>query len=230
MNMSDLNAVTPPAQPALVMHAIFEHQSKLMTKYDEIEAANGFMVPHAPYNLNDKFVQERVKALAWRTTEEMAEAIAELRWLTPATLKTWKDEWDRSVTVRNMFEEWSDVLHFLTELSIIAGITPEMVNDISDYFNTGVCRPLNPAHTRQTVEQMCGNVVWAMGMACNCLKNKPWKMKQVITDEVKFKNTLLTAWLSFGDLFSSFDMPLHYTWAMYLMKNQVNQSRQASAY
>lgn len=102
---------------------IFARQRELMDKYHLIEAANGLLVTdQVPVDLNDPRGQARLKEMAWRTVEELAEAMNELK------NRPWKQS--HTPTNKEAFrEEVVDALHFFIELCILAGFTPQSLHD-----------------------------------------------------------------------------------------------------
>lgn len=89
------------------LEAIFARQQELMNKYHDIEERSGLLqTSDCPVNLDDKRGQARLKDFSWRVTEELGEAL------------------DARHDEAHFKEELVDGLHFLTELSILAGTDP----------------------------------------------------------------------------------------------------------
>lgn len=100
-----------------LLATIFEGQRRLMAKYHDIERKNGCVVikPEVEGELDDRYVQMRLKDLMERTIEELMEAANCLK------NKPWKNTY--VATDRAHFEEEiADALHFFVELLITAGI------------------------------------------------------------------------------------------------------------
>ena len=96
------------------LEAIFNRQKELMAKYHHIEKRSGLLqTEDCPVNLDDKRGQARLKDFSWRVIEEVGEAL---------------DARDNSM---HFCEELIDGLHFLTELTILAGIEPK---DLHSYW------------------------------------------------------------------------------------------------
>lgn len=72
-------------------------------------------------------------------------------------------------------EELIDALHFYTEMLIICGFNE---NDIK--FSKKDVNIIDP--------------IYFLGLACNLLKNKPWKNTHLITDKKRFKTFLLSGY------------------------------------
>lgn len=148
------------------LEAIFKRQSELMFKYHDIEKRSGLLqTEDCPVNLDDKRGQARIKDFAWRVTEEVGEALDAYR----------------SRDGEHFHEELIDGLHFLTELSILAGITPkEIVQNLVDSIPT---LPTDAAKDKDCLDSIYelaqiqiyldGAItafVESIGMMCNCLK------------------------------------------------------------
>lgn len=199
--------------------AIFDRQKYLMDKYHHIEAKSGLLqTEDCPINLDDKRGQARIKDFAWRVTEELGEALDALR----------------ENDIAHFQEELIDGLHFLTELSILADLTPSKIRlmlsngeewlpdgDLLDviYYIAFKTPSINPE----------ADFICALGMTCNCLKNKPWKQSQMRTDYETFYNRLFSAWIAYFRVLSK-TMSSEEIVNTYLKKSQVNMFRQRSNY
>lgn len=196
-----------------VSKAIFDRQKELMAKYHDIELKSGLMqTEDCPVNLNDKKGQARLKDFAWRVTEELGEAL---------------DAYDNDDTV-HFKEELVDGLHFLTEMAILAGFDyDELVPGNSDPYRYLFQKTLE---NQQGLYLDVSEFVCSMGMTCNCLKNKPWKQSQMVTDVAHFNEMFRSAVYNYLSIisyvFDSFD-ELSDT---YFKKSQVNKFRQRTNY
>lgn len=209
--------------------AIFERQHELMVKYHDIELRSGLMqTEDCPVNLDDKRGQARLKDFAWRITEEVGEALDSLH----------------SGDKDHYYEELIDGLHFLTEMSCLTGITPsgifrnvferEPASD-EDMLETFVTRSqqqtvkfdVNPSPSDIAFKVM--NLVEALGMTCNCLKNKPWKQSNMVTDRNAFYQNFSIVWKVYIALLS-LELSADEIVEVYLRKSQVNKFRQRSNY
>ena len=202
------------------LQAIFTRQKSLMDKYHDIELKSGLMqTEDCPVNLDDKRGQARIKDFSWRVTEELGEAL------------------DAKATKDHYQEELIDGLHFLTELTILAG---------KDYHNL---LPEGTAmYSKDRLEDLVGNAkecisqngdnlnYWVskfienLGMMCNCLKNKPWKQSMMKTDQNAFYGRLAEVWVLYITLLVVSGMDADSIVTTYLKKSQVNQFRQRSNY
>lgn len=206
--------------------AIFNRQKELMEKYHDIEARSGLLQTNdCPVNLHDKRGQARLKDFAWRVTEEVGEALD--------ALCIHNDE-------VHFQEELIDGLHFLTEMSILAGYDWEVLNK-------ALMQKLNKKEGGDTLEMaweffkiveegkgtyievLLMHLILELGMTCNCLKNKPWKQTNMLTDIPMFYAQFTKAWLSYLHLLSKYMTPDEVT-NVYLKKSQVNKFRQRSNY
>ena len=202
------------------LQAIFTRQKSLMDKYHDIELKSGLMqTEDCPVNLDDKRGQARIKDFSWRVTEELGEAL---------DAKAAKDHYQ---------EELIDGLHFLTELTILAGkdyhnLLPEgtamyskdRLEDLVE--NAKECISQNGDNLNYWVSKFIEN----LGMMCNCLKNKPWKQSMMKTDRNAFYGRLAEVWVLYITLLVVSGMDADSIVTTYLKKSQVNQFRQRSNY
>lgn len=202
------------------LQAIFTRQKSLMDKYHDIELRSGLLqTEDCPVNLDDKRGQARIKDFSWRVTEELGEAL------------------DAKATKDHYQEELIDGLHFLTELTILAGkdyhnILPEgtalyhndRLEDLVE--NAKECISRNGDNLEYWVSKFIEN----LGMMCNCLKNKPWKQSMMKTDQNAFYGRLAEVWVLYITLLVVSGMDADSIATTYLKKSQVNQFRQRSNY
>lgn len=202
------------------LQAIFTRQKSLMDKYHDIELKSGLMqTEDCPVNLDDKRGQARIKDFSWRVTEELGEAL------------------DAKATKDHYQEELIDGLHFLTELTILAGkdyhnLLPEgkalyskdRLEDLVE--NAKECIFQNGDNLDYWVSKFIEN----LGMMCNCLKNKPWKQSMMKTDRNAFYGRLAEVWILYITLLVVSGMDADSIVTTYLKKSQVNKFRIRSAY
>lgn len=204
------------------LEAIFKRQKELMDKYHDIEKRGGLLqTEDCPVNLDDKRGQARIKDFAWRVTEEIGEAL---------------DALNVHDDIVHFQEELIDGLHFLTELTILAGVTPKDLQencsvdegkDILDGMFEVLTNPVDTAVW--SLEARVAVFIEKLGMTCNCLKNKPWKQSNMVTDKKAFKENLSTAWHAYIILLA-YNMDADEVADIYLKKSQVNKFRQRSNY
>ena len=110
-------------------------------------------------------------------------------------------------------EELIDGLHFMVELMILADHRAESWDP----------EPFAANATPYAV-------IESVGCAMNCLKNKPWKQSQMLTDVGKFHGHLDAAWRRFAGLMQMSGLTLGDVYDLYFRKSEVNQFRQRSKY
>lgn len=194
---------------------IFEAQRDLIAQFHKIELANGFPIESAiPVDLDNKFDQFRLKELAWRITEEIGETITTLR------------EVGKSNTTYQ--EEVSDVIHFFVEMLIIAGITPSDLAPGPDQLESlfmSVLLEFWKDSDRSDLEKCWLNTIVELSLACNELKNRPWKQSFKPTDREAFKDRLVGAFheMVMACIRSEIDATVFS--AIYFRKHEINQGR-----
>lgn len=232
VNIDDITDVQVPKQD--LVPEIFKHQHELMVKYGEIERRNGANFPTPPWNVNDKFVQWHLKDLFWRVTEELAEALDGGGF---DGMLGWRDRWEQT-DVRHFFEELADALHFLVEASLMADLKPVGVETLWDDIWAQVSKnritlppeKVDEMTSAANIEGWCAQIVWALGLTANTLKNKPWKQTMMPTDLPAFLRNLVEAWEAFIGLWCDLGCSKQDVYALYFRKKKVNEFRQRSNY
>lgn len=203
-----------------LLQAIFDRQKSLMGKYHDIELKSGLLqTEDCPVNLDDKRGQARIKDFSWRVTEELGEAL------------------DARANSDHYQEELIDGLHFLTELTVLAGkdydtILPEGIPTYhEDHLEDLV------ENAKNLMDDYGGNLTYwvtkfieQLAMMCNCLKNKPWKQSMMKTDQEAFYHRLTNVWVYYITILVASGMNAQDIANIYLKKSQVNQFRQRSNY
>lgn len=69
-----------------------------------------------------------------------------------------------------------------------------------------------------------------LNLARNCLKNKPWKQSQMLTDSAKFRDYLIKSFILFLGTCYSMDLSSDNLYRNYFKKNKINLFRQKSHY
>lgn len=204
-----------------LLKAIFDRQRSLMGKYHDIELRSGLLqTEDCPVNLDDKRGQARIKDFSWRVTEELGEAL---------DAKTSKDHYQ---------EELIDGLHFLTELTILAGkdydtLLPQNIPHYDeDHLKDLVenARDVISGKFSGTLDFWVSRFIEQLAMMCNCLKNKPWKQSMMKTDREAFYLRLSNVWCCYITILVVSGMNAQDIANIYLKKSQVNQFRQRSNY
>lgn len=203
-----------------LLQAIFDRQKSLMGKYHDIELKSGLLqTEDCPVNLDDKRGQACIKDFSWRVTEELGEAL------------------DARANSDHYQEELIDGLHFLTELTVLAGkdygtILPEGIPTYhEDHLEDLV------ENAKNLMDDYGGNLTYwvtkfieQLAMMCNCLKNKPWKQSMMKTDQEAFYHRLTNVWVYYITILVASGMNAQDIANIYLKKSQVNQFRQRSNY
>lgn len=232
MNVTDVESPAPSSGDRL--KEIFAKQRLLMEKYEEIEEKNGLLqTKDIPVDLHDKMGQARIKDFAWRTTEELAEAMEAYQ--------------DHPELIDHYQEEIIDALHFLTELTILSGMTAETLSQkilskselpkqVSNLDNLGKIFILSSMSMNWDVDEYIqvyinmGETITALGCVCNSLKNKPWKNTHMLTDINLYQEHLVNTWFNFIRLSIAYGINADRMDDLYFRKNKVNQFRQATNY
>lgn len=192
-----------------LLKQIFDRQKELMDKYHYIEERSGLLqTADCPVNLDDRRGQARIKDFSWRVTEELGEALDALG----------QDD------MEHFAEELVDGLHFLTELTILAGLNWDDLLSLSKMYNNAA------SSAPDGLDQRVYDYVEGIGMMCNCLKNKPWKQSMMQTDRLAFFARLHSVWMRYIAIMETvFESPADIV-SVYLKKSQVNKFRQRSNY
>lgn len=116
MNVKDFDNIEVPEGDML--EGIFLAQQELIDKYHDIESSRGAITVVADDfgDIDNRFVQWRIKDLSQRTVEELMEAMNVLK------NKPWKQSEVTTDRV-HFYEELGDTLHFFVELCMTAGMT-----------------------------------------------------------------------------------------------------------
>ena len=224
MNISDIVAANfDRSKFETVWHQMFHEQRQLMEKYHDIELRSGANTPAPPWNINDKFVQWRIKDELWRFTEELAEADECIQNLKEGEEYPWgRLAFDRmDDNAQHFFEEIADALHFIIEATIYANLEEPVLELLRSAF---LIEP------DLTMVDPFWSVVSQFGIAANFLKNKPWKQTQMLTDERRFKEAWLAGWRALAEMLMAMMFNPDTVFSFYIRKVQVNKFRQESQY
>jgi len=196
-------------------------QKHLMEQYHHIEAKFRF-TNQCPVDLDDSRGQLLLKDFAWRTTEEIAEALSALL-----------DETDDSKVIHSQ-EEIADALHFLLEFTVLSGAEPYLVlmmgpdDDLLDALFYGASDQIADKGVAIITES--AETIRQLGMVCHTLKNKPWKQTHMLTDKIEFYSRLIQTLQQFCRMSYAFGMGPEELFQMYFRKAKVNEFRQRSKY
>ena len=185
-----------------VIPKIFSKQTELLVKYQDIEK-----LPNWPIDIDAMESQTIIKDFKQRILEELAEAFEAY---------VAKDE-------DHFFEELMDALHFATELMILIGIDSKEVFQIDG---------LNPSKLPNgwRYDIRLWDITYIYGLGMNCLKNKPWKQSQVLTDKPLFHKYMLEGYKKLLTFLLEAGMSSDLMYNYYCKKNEVNKFRQRSKY
>ena len=204
ININDVNR--PEDIPDNIWPAIFKKQKELLNKYQAIEGMPNEIVNGRTYNIDTPQGQKWIKDFAWRVTEEICEALEAKRLGTSSITSEIDDE-----HFIHYLEELTDALHFMTEMTLICGIKEDILFE-----------PLIPENEFE--------IVYYLGLMCNCLKNKPWKQTQMLTDRPKFETYLIAAFRRLWGAFKMNNITDADIYSLYFKKNIVNNFRIRSKY
>jgi hypothetical protein len=230
MNVNDVEGVPEPTKCRLEM--IFDRQSELHDKYKVIEGKIGLghgLIQSGMFNIDHQTSQYYMKDMCWRVTEELAEAYE--------AFEEFIHKPSNKEAYTHGIEELSDALHFLVEALIICGFVPEDVMVLYYKEKKDRLDLLWDLKWRAEVEMthrvlslnMIG-VIKHLGLAANCLKNKPWKQSQMITDHGRFKRHMCEALSQLIYLFKYCRVSSQGIYEIYFKKSEVNKFRQRSMY
>lgn len=217
MNVDDIKGDVIPTDFSEYnrLELIFQRQHKLMRKYTPIEYKNGLCwTADCPVDINSRHGQARLKDFFWRCTEELTEA-CEANRIHPE-LKN------------HVLEELADALHFLVEANLLAGIKPENYDEWG--MQSRWLENMVDMAEKDDLEPGCFEVIYWLGAASNCLKNRPWKQNHQLTDIPKFKGYLMKALPLLIGVFVGQGINDDEIFRMYWKKSEVNKFRQRSNY
>lgn len=169
-----------------MLEAIFDKQKQL------VEAFHGVEHPLYP-NIDTLVGQNKLRLTIYFFLEELTEA--------------------RHAEPSDLVEEFADALHFLVELALFSGLTPEEVEqggDLADFMATGNWED-----------------VYATAMlAGHELKFKPWKQNPKLTSSVKFRQFVRQTFAEFFALVcQSYGIDSQVLYEAYHAKHRVNNQR-----
>lgn len=179
------------------LQTIFDAQTELMHKYHPIEQALGYNPPEAPVDIQSRTGQDRLRQFAWWITEE----VVELEQASPEEAKG----------------EMSDVLHFVVELCILAGVDAEV------HLPSPLLNQFDPMP--EFVDPY--DIILHTGVAINKLKAKPWKQTPKPVDEEAFRASIKEILRATAMLIQQQAWDIE---EIYFHKNQINQQRIQTGY
>jgi len=218
MNINDVTAEEVNGFKVEVdkLEAIFSRQEELEEKYRPIEERQGVgygLLKDRKFDLNHTNSQELLKNFAWRVVEELTEATT-------------------AHDPMHKHEETIDALHFLVGLALLAGVTPKEIiaERLLDPAHPDMLVTLLSCHTTGDAKPNPYRIVEQLGLAMNCLKQKPWKQTHILTDANKFRKHIIYAFHEFGQFCVDSGMNSDLVYDVYFKKASVNAFRQRSNY
>jgi len=207
MNINDVENV-PQVEDKLI--AIINKQKELMSKYQQIEG-----MPNYPMDIDSKESQKWFKDFFWRIIEEIMEAY-------------------ECISHKEHFEEEiGDAFHFLIEALILINTNLDFKidshEDSSDMLDELFMATLEYDENVDPIKPLW-EVCYRLGLAANCLKNKPWKCSQMLTDKNKFNSCMNEVLLAFISMCKFFNMNADDLYNTYWKKSEVNKFRIRSNY
>lgn len=213
------------------LEAIFKRQAEFVDSLRPIYRHNEFH-NHAfpmPWPINNREFQEEFRLLAWRTTEEVYEAIQVYRVCFDPDLG-WHDPEGEA----KFREEVADALHFFVELCLAVGITSR---DVIFYYE-GICVPMEQ-DALDWVFRFVGSrpddlvilrwnlFVERLARAMMLLKQRPWRTDDRQTDASRLNGAMASAFVSFISACRRSGINSQNLYDAYFKKGKVNDQRTA---
>ena len=89
---------------------------------------------------------------------------------------------------------------------------------------------LHDRHDQQYLKDFAWRITEELGEAMNCLKNKPWKQTEMVTDEEHFLEELIDGFHFYIELLILCGFTPETLFRTYFAKSEVNKFRQRSQY
>lgn len=198
--MNITDVESPGEYPKNLLLGIFDHQRELMKKYHGIEHGNGLL------QTQDVPVDIDCRFGQARLKDFAWRVTEELAEATGTS----------QIGDPHYKEELIDALHFLVELCILADNIPSTDMDLDSLI------------VQYGVSEY--TIIEQLGLAMNCLKNKPWKQTHMLTDVARFKLHLGKAFQALVSLLHFNGLNSYDIYDLYFKKNRVNHFRQDSKY
>lgn len=160
----------------------------------------------ANFDINTLEDQELFKKLCWQIVEELTEAME-------AKDKNEKD---------HVLEELIDAFNFMLELYQLYGMAPDFAWGHTYGFRKDIAD--------ENFEENILELIKAIGLAANCLKNREWRQSQYMVDLVVFEDRLKSIWNDFVIMFGNLGLSETRVKELWSLKYQVNLFRIKSKY
>jgi hypothetical protein len=183
------------------LNFIQDKQMEVMFKYE----------PHEKEVFNNFDIdvyedQEVFKRYAWRVTEEIVEALEDIEH--PQHLK----------------EELTDAFNFLIELYHLYGWRLEQLYPLE------IPKMNLDGDKEKSFKIYAMQVIKQLGLACNLLKNRPWRQSQYLVDLLVFEQRFKEVWPNFLLFLGVCGMTKEELFDQWSLKYQVNKFRIESMY
>lgn len=200
MNVNDVNNI-PHVEPEKFLSIIWERQTELLKKYQEIED-----IPNWPFDIDNAEHQIWIKDFLWRVTEEISES--------------WEAR-DDLHDETHQIEELADALHFIIECLILCGERaiwnlPSLVESLEK--------------VNISMQESYFRTFYIAGLVGNTLKNRKWKQTQMQTDKNKFSELLRATFEHVISCFVAVGCSAEEIYIYYFKKSEVNKFRQRTKY
>jgi len=248
----DSRSVKTEGYPDDIIASIFNHQSELIERYRSIEG-----LPELPIDLDVPKNQKLLREFAWRVIEELGEADGYLK--ESLSLVDQDRIMDNEIlfleeigdAIHFLIELYifsgvtrdSLIWHCGAELDVLfrdntLTLTPKGILDPSPKYLAlalGRLKQLpypvfGTVSFREAYLIEAGRFMCSLGEAMNILKNKPWKTTQMITDQRRYIELLLSTFNQFLRLLARMGLTAENVYDMYYKKFKVNKFRQESGY
>jgi hypothetical protein len=218
MNTNDFQPLE--YNPDTCWEFVFKHQKEIFLEYLKVEKSNWNEDDFSIDCLDD---QTLFKDFGYRVIEELTEATTDI------------------VHPDHFLEEIVDALNFLVELMLIYGwnetnlpewksvredqpalLFPKILTLVKDDITGGMFKQLLQSTTYEVVE--------AIGLCNNTLKNRLWKNQHYLVDLYVFEPRLKNIWTIFNNYINSLGISEKLLFEVWSTKYQVNLFRRESLY
>lgn len=197
---------------------IYEKQRLLVQSLKPVYLANGF-AGHAlefPWPLDDRHYQEEFRLLAWRFTEELFEAVNE-----------WKSSQPFVNVQQKFIEELADAFHFLIELCLAVGYTPQgRAMQLERMDEHSLWLDLDPS---SSVAGLTNRVQHSMANAMMALRQRPWRTDYRPAHLNDLYGNLSMTFVNFYALCRFCGISSESLYNAYMNKNAINHDRRREA-
>lgn len=203
---------------------IFQHQAEVRCRFRDVERSNGIHCPD-DVDLNAVRDQDHLKSMGMRVILELVEALDCITQL------------PESIDIDHLKEELADALHFLAEIFVDVKVSADEALSLLEIPVSTAIDKLGVLFEESSHDTDPGlnwytlmdlhtlYVIRDMTKSLECLKNKPWKVSNVLTDVNRMKYLLAVSLKSFVRLCIVAGMNADELFSYYMRKNKVNHWR-----